>query len=517
MVRSELSRYSPFPLRSALHEQEYNICFSTVERPKDGAIAPLPPTANELAVLPNVLRRLVQRRRAVKDLLKTERHPLKKRQLDIRQQALKLTANSMYGCLGFANSRFYAKPLAELVTSQGREILQSTVDLVQSTLNLEVIYGDTDSIMINTASEDLAVVKKIGLAVKKEVNKRYKLLEIEMDGVFKSMLLLKKKKYAALKLDERPDGTYALTVEAKGLDIVRRDWSPLSKDIGNKVLNEILSGRPADDVVAAIHELLRSFRAKLEAGEVALDQFIITKALTKRPEDYPDGNSQPHVQVALRRIKEGKRDGVASGETVPYVICVEVAEGQGGTDAAAALAALATPPAGGKNLAERAYHPEEITKGATRHRECDRTPRGALHARHLRKRSDDIRIGRMWDASPFLRASFAYRRGQAGGGRVVLSLPAAAPGGGPPVHAHQRLRRRTARRVPRARPVALQGRGRHAVLRKGGGDARGAPRRRRALRWMHPAQAAQPRGAGVRLSGRRSCDGGESCRGRAAR
>ena len=88
----------------------------------------------------------------------------------------------------------------------GRETLQRTVDLAQTQLNMEVIYGDTDSIMINTASTDLAVVKDMGNQVKKEVNKLYKTLEIEIDGVFKSMLLLKKKKYAALVVEEKADG-----------------------------------------------------------------------------------------------------------------------------------------------------------------------------------------------------------------------------------------------------------------------------------------------------------------------
>lgn len=50
----------------------------------------------------------------------------------MRQKALKLTANSMYGCLGFAHSRFFARPIAALVTAMGRETLQRTVDIAQT-------------------------------------------------------------------------------------------------------------------------------------------------------------------------------------------------------------------------------------------------------------------------------------------------------------------------------------------------------------------------------------------------
>ena len=63
-----------------------------------------------------LIRYLVTKRREVKGLMKKEKDPLKRKQLDIRQLALKILANSMYGCLGFTNSRFCATAIASTVT-----------------------------------------------------------------------------------------------------------------------------------------------------------------------------------------------------------------------------------------------------------------------------------------------------------------------------------------------------------------------------------------------------------------
>jgi DNA polymerase alpha subunit A len=84
--------------------------------------------------------------------------------------------------------------------------------------------------MINTNTTKIEEVKPIAEGLKKIVNARYKLLEIEMDGMYQRMLLLKKKKYAALMVVEK-NGRHETVVETKGLDMVRRDWCGLSQDV----------------------------------------------------------------------------------------------------------------------------------------------------------------------------------------------------------------------------------------------------------------------------------------------
>ena len=373
--------------------QEYNLCFTTVEWTKytaealdskmqkasggddddafedngSGGYKELPPIPDEgvaQGVLPRVIKTLVDRRREVKALLKKAKEPALRQQLDIRQKALKLTANSMYGCLGFSFSRFFATPIAALVTSKGREALQRTVDLSTNQMGLDVIYGDTDSVMINTNSTDLAQVKTIGNQVKKEVNKLYRSLELDLDGIFKSMLLLKKKKYAAVVINEEADGSVTLEKELKGLDLVRRDWCPLSKNTGKYVVDKILSGEPREDIIQAVHEYLHNLAESARAGTTDLAEFVVTKGLNKSPKDYPDVKGQPHLQVALKLLKANKPVNI--GDHIPYVICNETEPITSETPVTEAENSDKTDKdktKGGKvPAADRAHHPDEVLR-----------------------------------------------------------------------------------------------------------------------------------------------------------
>jgi DNA polymerase alpha subunit A len=173
--------------------------------------------------------------------------------------------------------------------------------------------------------------------IKRSVNKRYKRLEIEIDGVFGRLLLLKKKKYAGVKVADW--GSRKFEREVKGVDIVRRDWCGLAKELGEAVLSRVLESKDGKEAaVHWIHDFLTEKTREIDERQVPLHKFVITKGLTKAPKDYPDAKHQPHVQVALRMIDRGK--SVTSRQEIEYIIC----EGDGGKH----------------SFADRAKHPHEF-------------------------------------------------------------------------------------------------------------------------------------------------------------
>ncbi|XP_012251179.2 DNA polymerase alpha catalytic subunit isoform X2 [Athalia rosae] len=324
--------------------QEYNICFTTIAGAahSDDTDPSVPETSLEPGIIPTEIKKLVESRVQVKNLMKTPNiSPELKLQYNTRQLALKLTANSMYGCLGATYSRFYAKRLAALVTAKGREILVNTKNLVES-LGYQVIYGDTDSIMINTNTLDYEQAFAIGKKIRQQINKLYQRVELDIDGVFRYLLLQQKKKYAAVVMNKLSNGKFEMTQELKGLDIVRRDWCQLACELGRNVLTQVFCDQPFETRLENIYKLLQTVSKTLKEGNVPLSALVITKQLSKDPEKYSD--TMPiHVKVALQLNQRGGRKW-KTGDIVPYIICED------GTS---------------KSASDRAYHVDELKNSET--------------------------------------------------------------------------------------------------------------------------------------------------------
>ncbi|KAF2019737.1 hypothetical protein BU24DRAFT_365402, partial [Aaosphaeria arxii CBS 175.79] len=301
--------------------QEFNICFTTVERSDisedDEKVPEVPDEKEDQGILPRLIATLVSRRREVKKLMKDKKATADQiTTWDIKQLALKLTANSMYGCLGYTKSRFYARPLAMLTTYKGREILRRTKDMAEEKM-LRVIYGDTDSVMINTNVDNIKDALKLGEEFKREVNNSYRLLEIDIDNVFRRILLHAKKKYAAINMVP-VDGKYIEKLEVKGLDMRRREYCALSKETSTELLNFLLSGEDPEVVVEKIHDHLRELSQKMREYAIPTRKYTIFTQLGKNPKDYPNGNSMPSVQVALKLMAKGKH--VKAKDVMSFVI-----------------------------------------------------------------------------------------------------------------------------------------------------------------------------------------------------
>ena len=299
------------------------------------------------ATLPSILKYLVEERKIVKNKQKVEKDKFKNSLLEIKQKSLKISANSLYGYLGYKNSRFYAKEIAALITKTGRRILRNAANIVDK-MGYKIIYGDTDSVMVNTMTQNIKEAVDIGKKLRTAISRQYNLLVMDIDGVFKSMLLLKKKKYACLKYLPPYTDPNKIERELKGVDLVRRDWSPLSKNTGIKILDIILSGKSKDEIIIEIYDELKKVSDAIDNNKIDLKDYAITKQLAKNIDDYHDLKALPHVQVAKRLREQGKRN-FQIHSFIPYIICLyKEDENNGNTHRS------------NKTIADRAYHPNEI-------------------------------------------------------------------------------------------------------------------------------------------------------------
>ncbi|KAM0676171.1 hypothetical protein GVAV_000134 [Gurleya vavrai] len=274
----------------------------------------------KLGLLPKILVDLIEERKKAKLELKNTDDEELKASLNARQLALKISANSVYGFTGATTGKLPCLEISQSVTSFGREMIANTKRLIEDTFNIKkgyshnarVIYGDTDSVMINFKENNLERVFEMSKEISKYVSDRFvKPISLEFEKVYFPYLLMNKKRYAGLVYTNTttPD-----KIDTKGIETVRRDNCEMVRDVIETCLDLILFKSDVEKAKDYVKETVRN----LYLNKIDLSQLVISKALTKTGEKY--SSKQAHVELAEKLKKRDGGNAPVTGDRVGYII-----------------------------------------------------------------------------------------------------------------------------------------------------------------------------------------------------
>ena len=260
----------------------------------------------EPAILPRMLDELFPRREAAK-----------RAGDNVAGHAIKILMNSMYGVLGTPACRFYNPALANSITGMGKEMLLWSKAWFEAA-GFQVLYGDTDSLFVNSGMDDpepaAARGPELSAALSKElaayIEERWSVpskLELKFEKLYLKLFLPRarhstrgaSKRYAGLR-----HGATLDAVEFVGMEVVRRDWTALAKQVQRELYHRLFTDQAVDVYLADIVRRVRN-------GELD-DELIYRKNLRKDAEEYT-ATTPPHVAAARKSTR-------SNGRLISYVI-----------------------------------------------------------------------------------------------------------------------------------------------------------------------------------------------------
>ena len=189
---------------------------------------------------------------------------------------------------------------------------------------LEVIYGDTDSVMVRIHGvTSIRIGIEVGKGLCRIVNQYFsEAIKLCFEKVWTNFTLLGKKKYFGLhwEREDRPS-----CINAKGIESVRRD-NPLFIHNLMKDVQEALMGwsprqpeaqvrRP--DIEEAIR-LVQKTQTLILTNLLPMNAYVTSRTYAKREGDYV--GSQEHIEVVKKMVNRNAATAPNLGDRVPYVM-----------------------------------------------------------------------------------------------------------------------------------------------------------------------------------------------------
>jgi DNA polymerase elongation subunit (family B) len=294
----------------------YNICPSTYT-----GVKPIPDPSGityrhtfreePVGILPHLVKRLLDERKMVKATIKETSDPHIQKILDRRQNALKVCANSVYGITGFKSNKYFGHVAsAESITGLGRQLLLKVVETIEEKYPEKklVLYGDTDSVMLN-CEEDLA--RQIAKDITAELPPP---MALNFEAYYEKMLFMSKKRYIM-----REPGTPGV-IKYKGVVNARRNYCIFVRNLYSEIVQMMLddNSSPEDVLKYADKRILDLIKGKIRHEDLLMTKSV--KALDSYRGEYSE--SLPQVLMAKRLLSEGNILG--SGERLEYLFIRKV-------------------------------------------------------------------------------------------------------------------------------------------------------------------------------------------------
>jgi len=251
-------------------------------------------TKDEKSIVVDIIDELLEEREELKELRNSYKEgSTQYEKYDRQQAAVKIVMNTLYGVLGWDRFRLYDKEVGAAVTGVGRECIKFTQEKVEE-MGYDVIYGDTDSVMIELDSDitkDKAL--EIGHEMEEIINEKYNkfaeerlnvdehFFEIEFEKLYETFFQAGKKKRYAGHITWK-EGKDVDKNDLVGFETNRSDYSPKAKEILEEIFDVILSGGSLEDLSEFVNGAIK----ELKNDEVSPDNYGIPSSVTKNFDEY---------------------------------------------------------------------------------------------------------------------------------------------------------------------------------------------------------------------------------------
>jgi DNA polymerase elongation subunit (family B) len=238
--------------------------------------------------------------------------------------------NALYGFTAAGKYPLLPDPtLAEFICFMGRTMNEQCCVYAEE-YGADVIYGDTDSIMITREFNEpgmtddqkrramWALAEKV--MAKVNANVRYPCCII-VEKVFDPYLLISKKHYDGFKYEDlNKPGVRC----SRGIETVRTDTPTLVQRLMDEVLDAMMAARS----VHVIPDIVKRYIADLLYGRVPIDHLVVYKGMRAR------FASRTPVQVVCEQLDAHGQPRPYVGDKVPILVRRERFTGEGITERA---------------------------------------------------------------------------------------------------------------------------------------------------------------------------------------